>query len=72
MSDGGSDGRGARGAIERPSYRMFLLLHIIHGAILERPLHHIRFWRNAFLRFGIGELGPEVMKGFELDEMPHG
>lgn len=50
---------------------MLLLLHIIHSAIGERPLHYIRFRRSAFLMFATGEFGPEVMECLQLDEMPN-
>lgn len=56
----------------KASYRMLLLFHIIHGAILEGPLHYVGFWRSAFFMFAAGELGPEMMEFLKLDEMPNG
>lgn len=52
------------------TYRMLLLLHLQHGAILERPLHDIGILRGALNPLALVKLRPEIGKVLELEEVP--
>lgn len=50
---------------------MLLLLNIQDGAILECPLHDVRFRRGPLDEVGFVELGPEFVEVLQLDEVPN-
>ena len=53
------------------TYRVFLLLYIQDGPVLESPLDHVGFGRCTLDMLTLLELAPEAVEVLELDEMPH-
>lgn len=54
------------------TYRVLLLLHIQHSAILERPLDNIRLRARSLDPLALIELAPEAAELLELDQVPNG
>lgn len=77
-TDGADDGGVAQGRLGGDDAvrdvvvdgRVLLLLDLQLGAVLEGPLDDVGLVRGALDPFAVGQLGPPLRKGGQLDEVP--